>query len=366
MTLEEYRELQVGDRVKVLTLAEREGTIKKTRSFADGWALVDMGTFTLNVNHQEMLRAANNVSNQEGRPETWGIWVRRAEFTALVELALKKIPAQLRAAMDNIGIVIEDWPDEELMAEMDGDSDAMVYGIYQGIPLPERGASYGNTVPDVIVLYQKALEEDFPEREELISEIEITLVHEIGHYFGFDESELEKYGYDWEDRGTMSDHRRFNKGPHRQNVNRGVSQQNPRRNFSTAGSAGSDKGRKTSIDPFELFCAYHLGIGEDKTYRPANIHDVARRFGVDSGEIRQALQIHGMGPETMFEVDFDLTMAQLDIQVAPEGVDRKELARTIYQEFRGAPRRKRDWQRILAEDDRENTKTFGRRWEMCE
>ena len=70
MTLEEYRDLRVGDRVKVLTLAEREGTVKKTRSFADGWALVDMGTFTLNVNHQEMIRATNNVSNQESRPET--------------------------------------------------------------------------------------------------------------------------------------------------------------------------------------------------------------------------------------------------------------------------------------------------------
>ena len=68
MTLEEYRELKVGDRVKVLTLAEREGTITKPRSFADGWALVDMGTFTLNVNHQEMIRAADSAPRQESRP----------------------------------------------------------------------------------------------------------------------------------------------------------------------------------------------------------------------------------------------------------------------------------------------------------
>ncbi len=59
MTLEEYRQLKVGDKVKILTLAEREGTITKTRSFADGWAMVDMGTFTLNVNHQEMIRATD-------------------------------------------------------------------------------------------------------------------------------------------------------------------------------------------------------------------------------------------------------------------------------------------------------------------
>ena len=58
VTLEEYHELKVGDKVKILTLAEREGTITKTRSLADGWAMVDMGTFSLNVNYQEMTRAS--------------------------------------------------------------------------------------------------------------------------------------------------------------------------------------------------------------------------------------------------------------------------------------------------------------------
>jgi transposase-like protein len=115
------------------------------------------------------------------------------------------------------------------------------------------------------------------------------------------------------------------------------------------------------IDPFELFCAYYLGIGPDKRYAPANIHDVARRFGVDAGVIRQALQEHGMDPERMMNVDFDLAMAQLDIQVAPEGVDRVEIAREIFQQFRAAPHKPRDWRRLLDEDARENAKTFGRR-----
>lgn len=118
---------------------------------------------------------------------------------------------------------------------------------------------------------------------------------------------------------------------------------------------------RSSIDPFALFCAYHLGIGPDKSYRPANIHDVARQFGVDAAVIREALQATGMDAETMLEVDFDLTMAQLDIQVAPEGIDRIELAKGIFEEFRAAPRRKRDWQKLLAEDARENSRTFGRR-----
>ncbi|MBI3595676.1 MAG: hypothetical protein HY203_00815 [Nitrospirae bacterium] len=118
---------------------------------------------------------------------------------------------------------------------------------------------------------------------------------------------------------------------------------------------------KAGIDSFDLFCAYHLGITPDKSYRPANIHDVARRFGVDAGVIRQTLQEYGMDPETMLDTDFDLTMAQMDIQVAPPGVDRVELAKGIYEAFRKAPRKKRDWQKILSDDERENAKIFGRR-----
>lgn len=131
------------------------------------------------------------------------------------------------------------------------------------------------------------------------------------------------------------------------------------------GRAQHPTGRRSAttnaIDPFELFCAYYLGITPDKRYAAANIHDVARRFGVDAGVIRQALQEHRMDPETMMNVDFDLAMAQMDIQVAPEGIDRVELARELYAQFRSAAPKPRDWQRLLAEDERENAKTFGRR-----
>lgn len=68
-----------------------------------------------------------------------------------------------------------------------------------------------------------------------------------------------------------------------------------------------------------------------------------------------------MDPESMLNTDFDLTMAQIDIQVAPEGVDRVELAKQIYRDFRAAPRKPRDWRRLLEEDARENAKIFGRR-----
>lgn len=160
-------------------------------------------------------------------------------------------------------------------------------------------------------------------------------------------------------------------GPPRGPQRPGSRRPGPRRPYDRAGerprtgSAPDRGGARSSltakIDPFELFCAYYLGIGPDKRYAPANVHDVARRFGVDSGVIRQALQDHRMDPERIMNLDFDLAMAQLDIQVAPEGIDRVEIARGIYEQFRTAPHKPRDWQRLLAEDARENAKMFGRR-----
>lgn len=111
--------------------------------------------------------------------------------------ALDRIPVRFQAAMENVAIVVKDRPGTEADDdEGDDDPEEGLYGLYQGVPLPDRTADDSGTVPDVIFLYQKPLEEDFPEREDLIREIEITIVHEIAHYFGFDEETLERYGYD--------------------------------------------------------------------------------------------------------------------------------------------------------------------------
>ena len=124
-----------------------------------------------------------------------------------------------------------------------------------------------------------------------------------------------------------------------------------------AASTASSK-QVGNIDPFELFCAYHLGITKDKGYRTANINEVANRFRSEPGMIKQALKEYDMDAESLLNRDFDMGLAQLDIQVAPEGVDRLELAQGIYQDFKDAPRIKRDWNKILEEDRKENQKIF--------
>lgn len=122
--------------------------------------------------------------------------MKRAEFDALVKKALDRIPGRFRAALDNVEIVVEDWPDPDLMLEVLGDRDAEVYGLFSGRPLPERSFGDWGDLPSIIYLYRKPLEEDFPDAGELAREVEVTLVHEIAHYMGFDEEILDEYGYD--------------------------------------------------------------------------------------------------------------------------------------------------------------------------
>ena len=121
----------------------------------------------------------------------------------------------------------------------------------------------------------------------------------------------------------------------------------------------SEKPLTGNLDPFNLFCAYHLGIGPKKEYRPSNLNEVARRFGQDPATLRQALKESGMDSASLLDRDFDMALAQLDIQVAPEGIDRMELAKSIYEDFLAAPHVKRDWKKILEEDRKENRKVFG-------
>jgi len=109
---------------------------------------------------------------------------------------LDRIPAEFQAAMKNVAVVVRSRPGPEAEEDGENDDEEVLYGLYQGVPLPDRTSNDSGTTPDVIFLYQKPLEEDFPDREDLVREVEITIVHEIAHYFGFDEETLERYGYD--------------------------------------------------------------------------------------------------------------------------------------------------------------------------
>jgi predicted Zn-dependent protease with MMP-like domain len=115
----------------------------------------------------------------------------RAAFEAKVAAALRTIPPRFRDTMDNLAIVVEDEPSRELLRDMEiGPSDTL-FGLYQGTPLTERHWDYGNALPDRILLFQGPHEREADNDEELTASIGETLIHEIGHYFGLSEDEIE-------------------------------------------------------------------------------------------------------------------------------------------------------------------------------
>lgn len=117
--------------------------------------------------------------------------MRRVEFERLVADALASIPRRFRDAMANLAIVVEDEPSRELLDDMDIEPSDTLLGLYQGTPLTERAWDYGNTLPDRILLFQGPLERDSDDENDLVVAIGETLIHEIGHYFGLSEEQIE-------------------------------------------------------------------------------------------------------------------------------------------------------------------------------
>jgi predicted Zn-dependent protease with MMP-like domain len=121
----------------------------------------------------------------------------RERFTKLVEDALREIPRRFRDEMKNVAVIVEDEPPPHVLAEMEIEPDDTLFGLYQGTPLPERGWSYGNALPDRISIYQRPIEEACESDDEIREEVAATVIHEFGHYFGMTEEEIEEVEERW-------------------------------------------------------------------------------------------------------------------------------------------------------------------------
>jgi predicted Zn-dependent protease with MMP-like domain len=118
--------------------------------------------------------------------------MEREKFEQLVADALASIPKRFRDAMRNLAIVVEDEPSRELLEEMEIDPPDTLLGLYQGTPLTERGWDYGNRLPDRILIFQRPHERAARNLDDLVVAIGETLIHEIGHYFGMSEEQIEE------------------------------------------------------------------------------------------------------------------------------------------------------------------------------
>jgi predicted Zn-dependent protease with MMP-like domain len=106
-------------------------------------------------------------------------------FEDQVRAALDSLPPNIAAALKNVAVVVED----------ENPDDPDLFGLYHGVPLPERGDMAG-LLPDKISIYRIPLEESFPDPAELREEIRITVLHELAHYFGLDEERIAELGYE--------------------------------------------------------------------------------------------------------------------------------------------------------------------------
>jgi predicted Zn-dependent protease with MMP-like domain len=122
--------------------------------------------------------------------------LEQKEIKKEVAQILDRLPEEFRSRLHNVEIVIEQRPEKSQLIAMGLDPQRdVLYGLYEGTPLPERSYVYPPVLPDKITIFSDPLIRDFQDPAELRKQIGITLIHEIAHYFGIDEKEIEKLGY---------------------------------------------------------------------------------------------------------------------------------------------------------------------------
>ena len=118
--------------------------------------------------------------------------MNRGRFEALVEKALRRLPKPFKDKIKNVAVVVEDWADDETLAEMGIEPPDTLYGLYRGVDLTRRDSGYGNVLPDTVTIYQGPIEEDCDDEDEMAELVRDTVVHEIGHYFGLDDDTMHR------------------------------------------------------------------------------------------------------------------------------------------------------------------------------
>jgi predicted Zn-dependent protease with MMP-like domain len=125
--------------------------------------------------------------------------VSRPRFEELVAQALDRLPHRFAELMSNVTVQVCEEPDEAILVSLQLDPErTTLFGLYTGVPLDRRGGWYGNVLPDVIVLYRQPLMAASRTPEELIRRVQLTLLHEIGHHFGFSDAEMDEWEEEFE------------------------------------------------------------------------------------------------------------------------------------------------------------------------
>lgn len=118
--------------------------------------------------------------------------MEKEPFRHLVEDAVKTLPSKFQEKMENVVILVEDEPGEEIRMKLRLQKGSLLFGLYQGVPKTRRGSGYTFVVPDTITLFQKSIETVATTFDEVREQIRQTLLHEVGHHFGMTEDDIRR------------------------------------------------------------------------------------------------------------------------------------------------------------------------------
>jgi predicted Zn-dependent protease with MMP-like domain len=117
--------------------------------------------------------------------------MQQRDFEQLVVEALDALPQRFRRHLQNIAVVVEEAPSRKLLESLGLWPENTLLGLYEGVPLPERGYGYGNILPDRITIFQRPIETMCFTPHEIRDVVQDTVLHELGHYFGLDDEQLD-------------------------------------------------------------------------------------------------------------------------------------------------------------------------------
>ena len=116
------------------------------------------------------------------------------QFEGLVDDALAQIPEDFRKRIDNLAVVVEEFPDRWTMQRMGIVNPYQLLGFYHGVPITQRTQSYANVAPDQISIYRKPIMAQAQSEQELRELVAHVVRHELAHYFGIDDDRLMQIG----------------------------------------------------------------------------------------------------------------------------------------------------------------------------
>ena len=121
--------------------------------------------------------------------------VSKARFAELVEQALADLPEPFATHLEEMVVEVKDRPTRKQLRQLGLADDELLFGLHEGVALPDRSVEHSGRLPTRITIFQEDLELGCDSERELVREITVTVLHEIGHYFGLDEDDLDRLGY---------------------------------------------------------------------------------------------------------------------------------------------------------------------------